>query len=545
MKLFWGVAVIGVLSASYFLLSPKSTDEVLSPRTPASAGAYCLALRGNGQLQPAHWGALARTVEQLGLPQAAAGGSSATISMLFLEAIASHPLIKGQNQEVQKERASLLLKSLLGFFGEVQKTSTWDDIRKIYANYQRLKDMDVLTAAQGKIDLKQFAAAKSILEQALDLGLLDPNAIAPLMAALQNKDAQRAQFYIAQGKQSVELFGKFKPDDKNLFFRSGLVNFPQAAEAFGRIAAFYSGGDLNSSQQQVWQKFMDTCGAKSKGLSWPEIVQQTPECGGIFAELFTSHFEKSGSSHYENQIIGSEFKVLPTTSVLTGSAVADFRAAMNQYHQKMDAEIGSKYQVQNPEEVKFGYWGDPETLKTISQRLDPQDAKSRRFINLGETTWKQVLSLSPAEPGLASFQEFTTAQGESLISAGGWSDLHPVLVLKAAGCQDVVYVTRAGSESLFAQGIAKRLLGWKKDSAADQAAWSALYDLDNPQSSYSRSLAQASAVLCTNWDGFSVPQQIVLLIEDSYRSSYWVQSNAGLSKNLSPILTEKKTGCSP
>ena len=34
----------------------------------AVAADYCIALRGNGELMPAHWGALASTVEVYGTP---------------------------------------------------------------------------------------------------------------------------------------------------------------------------------------------------------------------------------------------------------------------------------------------------------------------------------------------------------------------------------------------------------------------------------------------------------------------------------------------
>lgn len=546
MKLFWGLATLGVLIASYVWFSSLSSPEASRPRHPASEGSYCIALRGNGQSQPAHWGALAKTVEQLGLPSAMAGGSSATISMLWMEAIASHPLVKDQTPELQKQRASLLLKSLLGFFSEVQKTSTWDDIRKLYASYQKVKDIEVLKTTKQQIDIKQLMAAKKIVEQAIDMGLLDPQAVAPLVAALKAGDAARAQFYIGQLKQTAELFGQFKPDDKNIFFRAGLVNFNKAAETFGRIAAFYAADGKDVVQKENWQSFVNTCAPKSQGLTWSEIVSQTPECGVLFHKLFAQHFSESREqSHYENNQIGSQFKVFPTTSVLTGKAVQDFKTAMNDYHQNMNAEVGQTYRVQNPDEVKFGYWGDPASLKQMAQNLDSRDAKSQKFLALGNASWQEVLSLSPAEPGLSSFQEFTTEQGQNYISAGGWSDLHPVLVLKAAGCQDVVYITRTGSESLFAQGMAKRLFGWEKNSNADQASWSALYDLTNPKSSYRQSLAQASAVLCSNWDAFEVPQAIVPLIDDSYRSPFVLNSAQGAVKALAPILSENKVGCTP
>ncbi len=71
------------------------------------------------------------------------------------------------------------------------------------------------------------------------------------------------------------------------------------------------------------------------------------------------------------------------------------------------------------------------------------------------------------------------------VSAGGWSDLHPTLVLANLGCEKIVYVTRTGDESGFAIGVAK-LLGM---NAADQDA---LYNLDE-DSAYSLSLAESSA----------------------------------------------------
>ncbi|RYZ63878.1 MAG: hypothetical protein EOP09_16905, partial [Proteobacteria bacterium] len=53
----------------------------------AQAANYCIALRGNGELMPAHWGSLARTVETYGVPEMMAGGSSASVSTFIFESI--------------------------------------------------------------------------------------------------------------------------------------------------------------------------------------------------------------------------------------------------------------------------------------------------------------------------------------------------------------------------------------------------------------------------------------------------------------------------
>src|SRR5690606_25187121 len=129
--------------------------------------------------------------------------------------------------------------------------------------------------------------------------------------------------------------------------------------------------------------------------------------------------------------------------------------------------------------VRFGYFGDPDSIDAIT-KAERSDLKSQMRIGLGQPTWREVLSYSPAEPGLS---RALPVNGE-LVSAGGWSDLHPVLVLKDVGCDEVVYVTRSDPESNFALGVAS-ILGMSADDKRS------LYDLENPDSSFSQSLAEA------------------------------------------------------
>jgi hypothetical protein len=132
--------------------------------------------------------------------------------------------------------------------------------------------------------------------------------------------------------------------------------------------------------------------------------------------------------------------------------------------------------------------------------------------------------------------------GEEAVSAGGWSDLHPVLLLRASGCDKVIYVTRRGGESMFGQGVAKRLLGYDRDWADIKSValnnggdrndmtslWSKLYNLANRQSSISQALQNADAVLCTDWDRFKVTNGIRDLIKDAYKSPYYVRNREAL-----------------
>ena len=200
---------------------------------------YCLAIRGNGELEPAHWGGMARTVEKLGLPQAMAGGSSATVSMFWLNAMAMHPLVQSSTPEEQKLKASLMIKSLLGFFGEIQKTPQWQNLLNLYGQYQLSQSQKLTEDVAASLIKNNYAQAMSLLNQSMDLGLIDKMAVAPILQSLGKSNTPQAQFYVQQMKETLSVFGKFDAtNDDNLFFRTGVVSFENTAVTFGRVAGF-------------------------------------------------------------------------------------------------------------------------------------------------------------------------------------------------------------------------------------------------------------------------------------------------------------------
>ena len=83
---------------------------------------YCLAIRGNGELAPAHWGGIARLIELLGVPEKQAGGSSATVTMALTDAAASSPFLVGVFEAQKNARASLMIKSFEGFLYTLSQT---------------------------------------------------------------------------------------------------------------------------------------------------------------------------------------------------------------------------------------------------------------------------------------------------------------------------------------------------------------------------------------------------------------------------------------
>jgi hypothetical protein len=114
--------------------------------------------------------------------------------------------------------------------------------------------------------------------------------------------------------------------------------------------------------------------------------------------------------------------------------------------------------------------------------------KTSKAVSLGTATWKEVLSVSPAEPGLTAAVEMADGQ----YSVGGWSDGQPVLVLKNIGCDYVIYLTRPNGEGAFIEGVTE-LLGITDDE------WLKIFDLTS-ESSHRLSLTESAGRWCADWD---------------------------------------------
>lgn len=526
---------------------------------------YCLAVRGNGELMPAHWGAISGLVERLGLPRAQSGGSSGSVTTFFLDAIASHPLVKSAPGKERALRAALMIKSLEGFSDYLMMTDEFSDFVTLYRRHQAIANHGWLERLQGLLNQADRLQADQLaeylngsaelirrsLQTGIDVGLLGPDNYEPLLYALKYLVSEKvssetvrqvriAQFYVGELRKAINVFGAFDANDGGIFFRPGLVNFDRFAKQVGRIGEFYSGQSATPREMKLWQGWFDRCAATAKGRLWADLRTEREECFANFVRLISSHFEHQGPHQFVMGPVGQTILSFPTTAVLTGRAFEQARDGLTEYRNSLDPQFGRELTLSDPEAVKFGYWGDPKALKLIKSRLPVDDEKSERFMGLGAGPWYDALRLSPAEPGLSRFRPFE-AEGRELISAGGWSDLHPVIVLRAAGCQNVVYVTRRGPESSFAEGVARRLLG--------VASQERLFDVTNPTSSFRRALSTADAVLCTNWNSFALKGGFREMIKEAYESPYVVKPSSSLRAYLDPAVPisptpdEDYTGC--
>jgi len=493
--------------------------------TGSTGPKLCAALRGNGEDIYAHFVSLARMIESVGLFDGMAGGSSSTITMFTYESILKHPALRdcgdatGPRTCTDAEtalRASLLLKSVRGYAEEVGISDGILGNAGIVELVSQIQSQGI----ESLIDTDPATAASELQT------LLDPDTLArvgilvnpELVDMLAVTDPTLLAYNAHEVVASVEEVGAWSITDNRLFFRPGLVDFDAAAgSTFARLGDFYAG--YGPADVDAMKTFLDACAPSAKGLLWVDptggadiravATSDGTTCGDGFnaqvsAYLAAAELEPQNSRIDEN--IGDTLNALAATSVVTGDGIAAYATARALYQSGQYATGNIPFGI-TFDEVKFGYWGSGASLATmLSNPMGYTDEKTQKAISLGTSTWREILSHSPAEPGLARLRDLP----DGSLAAGGWPDLAPVLALKNLGCQRVVYITRQDVESDFATGVATALGMTSTDNTA-------LYDLSNPASGFTTSLREATGVWCTNWNAFT-DSQMDALAADSYSS---------------------------
>lgn len=534
------------------------------------ASPYCAAIRGNGELVPAHWGALAKIVEHKGLPERMAGGSSATISMMFLDAISRNTQLSS-DEDLKKLEESLLLKTVMAHLEYLWQEDS--KAPKIMGLIQSIKSEKFLGKLKNAIKLA--TNAQDFVHLLGDYGAI-------LNPALIQELHRDFSFGKTQLIEAITKIGKFDArNDMALFYREGLVDFKFIALMLGKVADYYAGfGEVSANAYQ--KSFLNNCAVIAKNKWWDELIEEAPYCADLFKKSLNKYYsQKDHANKMIFEKIGSGLSAMPATSIVKGPAIARYFSLRKKYQEQRGNNL-QDFSVNYDTELSYGYWGENNLLTRVKQNLTnqfPDDLKSQKFMSLGAGSWFEVLSTSPAEPGLSNllrlpdsekmsrnailskdyfkkllgfipthratqwFDEVNPQNGlipfrKDLLSAGGWSDLHPTLVLKASGCQEVVYVTRQGGDSVFAQQIFIRLSGdtqnlpfWKDirdnnrkgwtdlSAAGENTPWNRLYNLGNAESSYSRSIKAADAIYCTDWDAYDLfSGQISELQKDAWQA---------------------------
>jgi uncharacterized surface protein with fasciclin (FAS1) repeats len=478
---------------------------------PGRRDDICVGIRGNGERVTAHFGALARIIEHYGVPEGGAGGSSGSISLFFLESVAMNPLVydcggRTCTRREHNDRAALLFKSILGYLEVLKNSDEGLSFAVLIKIISRVKELNIPELLETDPD-EALNALKTILTSPDVRALVNPEVLYLLATSPD------PIFHARDIVGALEAAARFEPTGDTMFLRPGVLNFEGFAWLLGRIAGFLAAYEpTNRARMNAW---MEDCASPGRGMVWPEL-KALPSGDGTCGEVFASIAEdyraalRAHESAYPSRaddMVGSVLRVLVAVAVLEGDAVTEWKhdrasylAAARPDTDKLDVSFS---------DVRFGYWGHKADLARVTRNPNRYtDLKTSKATSLGEATWGEVLSRSPAEPNLSRALEIPDGR----VSAGGWSDLQPTLVLQNLGCEHVVYLTRRGSESRFSQGVA-RLLG-AKDEDID-----ALYSLsDNASSSYV-SIQEADGVWCTDWDT-PTNTDVVALTRDAYAAPF-------------------------
>ncbi len=553
---------------------------------------YCAAIRGNGELVFAHWGALSRLVEERGaLPRMISGGSSGSVTAFLISQT------RTATSDLTSEEVSLLLKSYVAYievFKDIYKIN--ELITKVNTVLPKIKSLMAPLALGSGADsssapsqeqvaqwilgnpqkLREFVGqyahllSDSQLAQHLNPELLKVvnKALNQLQDESQSKMERTKALGVLQDLyEGLKSFGSFDMTDPQFLFRPALLNFKSLAHFLGHMGDFYGNASL-------WRTWVRACGQGSRGQEWSELSQN---CRNSFSDV-TAGFLRSVDKKQPKSIYTKiDAKSLVSTSVLDSTLGRRAQIRLNNYQNFVRETEAIIQNSEESEQLKIGYFMTPANASKIFSSLDSKggsrfgnfssvgvqnlwtlegskNVKWEKMTYLGSANWSVILQTSPAEPGLSSVVPFhvSTERGDlrEWVSAGGWADLEPIEILKAAGCSDVVYITRRGGPAQFGMGVAAQILGSPlvRSSSNEvqipainetQSLMYQLYSTQTLKSSFMRALSYADQVYCSDWNSLNGTKATAFeVFRHTYRlSEEWVHFSP--HQTQAPVL-----GCS-
>ncbi|MEM9172231.1 MAG: hypothetical protein AAGA84_05950 [Pseudomonadota bacterium] len=483
---------------------------------PSARQSTCAGIRGNGQNLFAHYGALARHVEEYGAITCAAGGSSGSITAFFMESMWANPQIHycgaGNtpcSSDETDARYALLLKSVIG----LTNAGLFQDADTVGALLVGVSQGNILELLNGPLPQEGVEAFIRLLR---DLGpLINQEAIELLLTSPD------PVFHATDIIDGLQKGIQFIVDDPRVFLRTSVVDFDQFATLFGSYGSFFAG--YGPADRINFGRWLENCASASMGLTWAETSQlpdtDDASCGDTFTTLFNQYRERFavlGGANRADDKVGLYFPAFGVTGVLKGDAIAQWEAARAAWINAAPIPF-----VPDFDDVGVGYWGKKKELSQMQRRLAKKfdDLISRQFTPLGAPSWREVLSSSPAEPGFSPAVPLSSG----FVSVGGWADplrVQPLVALKA---KTVIAINRRDGVGGFTENVTRLLNA--SDTDID-----ALYSTVDPSSSFFIGLQIASGVWCTDWDGqMGIPN---LLFNDAYTSPLITSDNKLLSPRL-------------
>jgi len=567
-------------------LVPKSETSFYSPEKPK----LCAALRGNGDKVLAQFSALAGLVERVGVVDGIAGASSSTVSMFLYESILMNPLIwncgstpcddatvrsrlafslKMGDVVVKGFLNNPLVKSLLDKDGQEPSAEAKQGEEflkygfhpKTRGLFKRLKRRIIHRFAWRVISKKfyQFTAMAGA-------DFLNKEVLGEIEDNLIQLPAQK-RWELMRSIEGLE----FNNTDVSVLFREGLLNFSHLFNRVGLVADFMAGRG-NYPKAQMAKVLEGQCVAQSIGKSWSEFVS-TPigkNCEKTVGNLMQNYLNRHrNSAPIANtrlkDPIGGALKAVVPVSVIVNGGVEKVQRAFREYQLLYETNLPDpapgrfeaafkawtdrtaqiKFDLDFDREVLYGYWGRYSDLKKIATQWPVTDEiKSQKFTPLGTLSWKDVLLGSPVEPGLSKLTPLKDtadhrAAGVSGYMAGGWVELHPTQVTRAMGCERIVYITREWPEdNEYAEGLVKLF-------KISEEKRKAMYDINNPSSSFNQSLREADGIWCSDWGKYKL-FDLDAMTQQAFHSPVYIRNGEDSVLNrAAPLLQSYKPGCMP
>jgi hypothetical protein len=502
---FGAAFAVTIALAAAAVPSTASAHREYRPRRPSASESTCAGIRGNGQNLFAHYGALARHVEEYGAITCAAGGSSGSITTFILESIWANPDVHNCGRRFARPcgsttrdaRIALMLKSVTGLVD----TGLFQDIATLNQLIDEVTAGNILELLNGDVPAEGIAALIRVLR---DLGPLINPELFDLLATSPDP-----VFHATDIIEGLQKGLQFVVDDPKVFVRTSVINFDAVATLFGVYGSFYAG--YGPADRAGFTGWLDACAQPGVGLTWEQVTALTGTegrtCGQTFIDLFNAYRENvaaNGGRNRADDPVGTYLPVFGVTGVLTGDAIPEWEAARA-------AWIAAEPTAFEPNfgDIGVGYWGNQRELDRMGRNLDRRydDPVAEQFVPLGQPPWREVLSSSPAEPGFSPAAPLSSG----FVSVGGWADPLRVIPLEALGARRTIAVNRLGGEGGFTEDVTRLL------NASDEEV-DALYSTTDPESSFFIGLDHATGVWCTDWDSQdSDPNR---LFNDAYNSPF-------------------------
>jgi len=470
-----------------------------------------VALRGNGTHIIAHITALAKIIPQWGTIDVFSGGSSATITTFFYESMVLNPAVQELNEESKAEALALMLKSLVGYAQEALSQPEWRVVLAFSDLAVKFQENGIL-GPNVETSTNPTEKIKAVLNAYEFKYLINPE-VESMLSTNPGMNYGGLQNRIREVQKSISSLTDLDASEADVFFRPGLVNFPAFVEIIGHVADFYAGVGVEPT---AFKDFFKYCASGTTNQLWTELSSKsTPgaTCGDRFSQMVRT-WKATNNGKQSTRLSDSPGKGVE--SIMITSVVEDTEAINRLKKYEISYQSDGKRRLDfNFADVKFGYWSSTGVRDSLiaTWSNSSRGEKSQKAIWLGHAnSWREILEKSPREPSLGKYTVFGPNELLSgALSLGGWADLHPTDVLREAGCDETIYITRRTDETPFITkgppfsdrkpfGVAE-LLG------LNESDYNKIYNLDAPDSAFSYALRQATRVWCTDWNQFSALQQ--------------------------------------